>query len=118
VKKILVFALGFALATFVFWLSGFDFDRRGETLASWFGVSVIAGLLPSLFVKARSKPQDIRAAFVFFLWGFPPAFLAALAFFWCRGVDLTHRSPELVVTLGGALVIAAFFSSIRLLFAL
>ena len=110
-KELFAFVFGFSLSTFVFWLSGFDFDRRGELLAQWFAFSMVAGVaaffLLRLWLGAKEKRTlGVKDAALSWMFVFVFLFMNALAVLWFGGADLTHRSPKLVAELGDSLLFA------------
>ncbi len=49
-KRFAVFSGGFALALFIWWLAGFDFDTRGGDVACGFVISLcIGGMVLSFY---------------------------------------------------------------------
>lgn len=43
--RIIAFLLGALLCTAGFWLAGFNFDKRGDILVSWYILSLLCGIL-------------------------------------------------------------------------
>lgn len=107
-KKTLAFTVVFLIATFAFWLYGFDFDRRGEMLGAWFAVSTIIALLGTLFFKnEKSKKNDNQNKFII-IYAWVLLFIQITA--WLGGLNLPGRSPELVVWIFGSLFYSLIIS--------
>jgi hypothetical protein len=88
------FAAG-VMVTLVFWLAGFNFDARGQTLAGWFlSASAVSLFFAVVFYpEIRHRPAPGHDAFVAILLWFLPFWAA---YFWFGGWEYPGRSPELI----------------------
>lgn len=115
-KKPLAFTLVFLFSTFMFWLSGFNFDHNEEgILGAWFAASMLSGLFATLFFKnaqSVNKAPDLNSFLLKLLYVF---LFAQMTGWLTTATDLSFpgRSPEfaywIVISLFMSLIISGLF---------
>lgn len=58
------FIIGFVFSTLCFWLSGFDFDKRGDMMVAWAVTSTCLGfvsiiIFKIMFVVSNQSKKDV-----------------------------------------------------------